>query len=122
MGDNHLQFITHDSATIDLYIDNNNDVVFNRTNERKKKIPGLGLSVQDKQEQQLILSPGSDEYQIMIEVITRILDERRYFEKKDQQAFYDHSREHLFNLMDFPTISSFQETSQKTKTKVYLLE
>lgn len=121
LGDNHLLFNAHDSATIDLYIDSNNDVVFNRTNDRKKKIPSLGLWVKDKQEQRLILSPGSEEYQIMIEIITRILDERLYFEREDQQAFFEHSREHLFNLMDFPTISNFQETSHTTKSKVHLL-
>jgi len=121
IGDNHLLFSTHDSATVDLYIDRNNDVVFSRANERAKKIPSLGLSVQDKQEQKLVLSPGSIEYQIMIEIIIRILDERNYFEKDQQNEFFEHAREHLFNLMDFPTISSFQETSQKTKAKVHLL-
>jgi hypothetical protein len=121
LGNNHLLFSCYDSSTVDLYIDKNNDVVFNRVNDREKRLPDLALNVNDKQEQKLVLSPGSEEYQIMIEVITRILDDRTFFEKGRENDFYQYSREHLFNLMDFPTISSFQETAKKTEAKIHIL-
>jgi hypothetical protein len=121
IGDNHLLFSCYDSATVDLYIDKNNDVVFKRMNQHEKKLPDLGLNVKEKIEQSLVLSPGSEEYQIMIEVITKILDERAYFEKGQENDFYLRAREHMFNLMDFPSISSFQETAKKTQAKVHFL-
>jgi hypothetical protein len=121
IGDNHLRFKCYDSGMVDLYIDKNNDVIFSRQYERRKKVQSMSFAVEDKQEQRLILSPGSLEYQIMIEVITRMLDEKRYFEKTEEDKFHIYAQEHMFNLMDFPTISSFQETSQKTDAKVHFL-
>lgn len=121
LGDYKLQFICHDSSSVFLEIDREGNVVFTRVYEREKNISNLLLIVKDKQEQNLILCPGSEEHQIMVNLITKILDERRFFEKENYDEFYEYGWEHALQLLDFPIITSFQETVQKSPTKVHFL-
>jgi hypothetical protein len=119
LGDYHLKFICHDSSSVDLEIDGEKNVVFTRIYEYEKNISSLSFIIKDKKEQKLILCPGTEEHQIMIDVITKILDERRFFEKENYDEFYEYSWENTFQLLDFPDINNFQETSQKSPTKVH---
>jgi len=121
LGDYRLKFICHDSSSVNLEIDAEKNVVFTRVYEHEKNISSLSLIVKDKQEQSLILCSGTEEHQIMIDVITKILDERRFFEKENYDEFYEYSWENTFQLLDFPNINNFQETSQKSPKKVHFL-
>jgi hypothetical protein len=120
-GDNKLKFICHDSSSVYIEIDRENNIVFTRVSEYEKNISSLSLIVKDKNEQILILCSGTEEHRIMIEVIMRILDERRFFEKENYDEFYEYGWENTFQLLDFPSINNFQETSQKSRTKVHFL-
>jgi len=121
LGDYKLQFICHDSSSVFVEIDRENNVLFTREYQREKNISSSLVMVKDKQEQNLILFPGSIEYKIMVKLINHLLDERRFFDKEDYDSFYEYGWEHTYHMLDFPNISSFQEISKKNANKVHLL-